>query len=133
MCLSHGDVVSDMLALIWLTEVADREVSLDVPPLNECARFIRRAVVYDEPLKVLVRLRAKAFVWAVEQVRPVIGGRKDSEERCHRFTSLLPAVGHEDLVPPIDPSRGLLAGEMAKVGNCTRPMHSPSDNRRSES
>jgi hypothetical protein len=66
MCLSHGDVVSDMLALIWLTQVGDREVGFDVPSLNECGRFIRRTIVDDEPLEVLVRLRAKAFLWAVE-------------------------------------------------------------------
>ncbi len=77
--LGDRDVGRAMVPAIGVADVADREVRLGLPALDELLRAVGRLVVDDQPLEIPERLLLQTAVWSVQGARPIAGPRVDRE------------------------------------------------------
>ena len=95
----------------------NREVRFSLPAAKKLRGFVGRAVVYDNPFEVANRLPVQALIGAVQNRRPVVGGRKDGYGGPGHFP--IPPLAAS---PPAAMSAGPLRSASGETRNQKRDM-----------
>ena len=86
MDIGVGHIVGGVHTAIFLIDVSNLKSAVTALPIaHQLDSVVRRAVVHDQPDKILTALAAKAFIGARQGVCAIVGRGEDSKDGISNF------------------------------------------------